>query len=117
MDFTDIVDDIQMSILTLQRRLDELRTMDDRLAQTVMLTRQEAAAFVGESLRQFDRDCHRYGIQKIYTVNGVRIRKSDLMLHMGLFSEPVIGVQQNNTTGMAAPQTEFEKILSRTNRQ
>lgn len=62
MDFTDIVDDIQMSILTLQRRLDELRTMDDRLAQTVMLTRQEAAAFVGESLRQFDRDCHHYGI-------------------------------------------------------
>lgn len=68
MELTKIIDDIQHSIGVLQRKLDELRQMDDEAAQSILLTRQEAADFVGVSLRQFDRDCKRYGIEKISTI-------------------------------------------------
>lgn len=56
MELTKIIDDIQHSIGVPQRKLDELRQMDDEAAQSILLTRQEAADFVGVSLRQFDRD-------------------------------------------------------------
>ena len=84
MELTKIIDDIQHSIGVLQRKLDELRQMDDEAAQSILLTRQEAADFVGVSLRQFDRDCKRYGIEKISTIGGIRIRKYDLLVLQGL---------------------------------
>lgn len=87
MKITEIVDSLQEGVYHLQRQIDEIKSYDDRLAHTILLTRQEAADFVGESLHQFDRDCNRYGIEKIQTLGGVRIRKSDLMRCMGLLSE------------------------------
>lgn len=113
MDFTDIIDDIQQSILVLQHRLDELRTMDDQLVQTVLLSRQEAAEFIGESVRQFDRDCQRFGIRKINTINGVRVRKADLMLHMGLMREDINSVVKNTPVRRGDEKlSDFERILS-----
>lgn len=113
MDFTDIIDDIQQSILTLQHRLDELRTMDDQLVQTVLLSRQEAAEFIGESVRQFDRDCQRFGIRKINTINGVKVRKADLMLHMGLMREDINATIRNNPMRRGDEKlSDFERTLS-----
>ncbi len=114
MDFTDIIDDIQQSILTLQHRLDELRTMDDQLVQTVLLSRQQAAEFIGESVRQFDRDCQRFGIRKINTINGVRVRKADLMLHMGLMREDINSAIKSNPMMRKSDEkiSDFERILS-----
>lgn len=84
MEYKRIIDDIQVSISQLQQQLDTLRLMDKRMVTSALMTRQEAADFIGESVRQFDRDCQRYGIEKLHTVGGIRVRKSEVMRHMGL---------------------------------
>lgn len=84
MEYKRIIDDIQVSISQLQQQLDTLRLMDKRMVTSALMTRQEAADFIGESVRQFDRDCQRYGIEKLHTVGGIRVRKSEIMRHMGL---------------------------------
>lgn len=84
MEYKKIIDDIQATVTRLQQQLDLLRLMDKRLVTSALMTRQEAADFVGESVRQLDRDCLRYGIEKLHTMGGIRIRKSDIMRHMGL---------------------------------
>lgn len=84
MEYKRIIDDIQVSITQIQQQLDTLRLMDKRLVTSALMTRQEAADFIGESVRQFDRDCQRYGIEKLHTVGGIRVRKSEVMRHMGL---------------------------------
>ena len=105
------IDDIQKSILALQRRLDELRTMDDAIAQTTLLTRQEAADYVGVSLRQLDRDCKRYGIEKLDTIGGVRIRKSDLMILMGL-TDPDTAPDRSYRKHGHRNESEYERIIA-----
>ena len=84
MEYKKIIDDIQVTITRLQQQLDMLRLMDKHLVTSALMTRQEAADFIGESVRQFDRDCQRYGIEKIHTMGGIRVRKSEIMRHMGL---------------------------------
>lgn len=84
MEYKRIIDDIQVSISQLQQQLDTLRLMDKRMVTSALMTRQEAADFIGGSVRQFDRDCQRYGIEKLHTVGGIRVRKSEVMRHMGL---------------------------------
>lgn len=84
MEYKDLIDGIQVSITQLQQQLDKLRLIDKRLVTSALMTRQEAADFIGESVRQFDRDCQRYGIEKLHTVGGIRVRKSEVMRHMGL---------------------------------
>ncbi len=58
-----IIEDMQGCIFSLQQRVEELKTMDDKSAETILMTRQEAADLIGKSLRQLDRDCRRYGIR------------------------------------------------------
>lgn len=83
-----IIGDIQGCIFTLQQRVEELKTMDDKSAETILLTRQQAADMIGKSLRQLDRDCRRYGIRKVRANGGIRIPKIDLLMHMGLVAQP-----------------------------
>ena len=61
-----IIEDMQGCIFSLQQRVEELKTMDDKSAETILMTRQEAADLIGKSLRQLDRDCRRYGIRKVH---------------------------------------------------
>lgn len=110
MELSKIIDDIQKSILTLQRRLDELRSLDDGLAETTLLTRQEAADFVGVSLRQFDRDCIRYGVEKLYTIGGIRIRKSELMVLMGLRDPENTSSKYRRHASVA--ESDFDRIIA-----
>lgn len=88
MDMGLIIEDIQGCIFSLQKRLDELKSMDDKSAETILLTRQEAADLIGKSLRQLDRDCLRYGIRKVHANGSIRIPKIDLLVHMGLVKSP-----------------------------
>lgn len=88
MDMGLIIEDIQGCIFSLQKRLDELKSMDDKSAETILLTRQEAADLIGKSLRQLDRDCLRYGIRKVHANGSIRIPKIDLLIHMGLVARP-----------------------------
>lgn len=83
-----IIEDMQGCIFSLQQRVEELKTMDDKSAETILMTRQEAADLIGKSLRQLDRDCRRYGIRKVHANGGIRIPKIDLLVHMGLIARP-----------------------------
>ena len=103
MELNAIIEEMQGCIFSLQQRVEELKGMDDKSAETILLTRQEAADLLGKSLRQLDRDCRRYGIRK---VAGVRIPKIDLLVHMGLVARP------------AEPQrSELERLLCKHGRQ
>lgn len=84
MKYADVINELQTNLLNMQKRLDQLKRMDITTASEVFLTRQEAADFICKSLRQLDRDCARYGIPKVHVNGGIRIRKSDLLKHMGL---------------------------------
>lgn len=88
MELNAIIGDIQGCIFTLQQPVDDLKSMDDKSAETILLTRQQAADMLGKSLRQLDRDCRRYGIRKVRANGGVRIPKIDLLMHMGLVARP-----------------------------
>lgn len=88
MELNSIIGDIQGCIFTLQQRVDDLKTMDDKSAETILLTRQQAADMLGKSLRQLDRDCRRYGIRKVRANGGIRIPKIDLLVHLGLVARP-----------------------------
>lgn len=88
MELHAIIDDIQSCVFMLQKQVDALRTMDDKSAETILLTRQQAADLIGKSLRQLDRDCREYGIRKVRANGGIRIPKIDLLIHMGLVQTP-----------------------------
>lgn len=77
MELNAIIEEMQGCIFSLQQRVEELKGMDDKSAETILLTRQEAADLLGKSLRQLDRDCRRYGIRKVAANGGVRIPKID----------------------------------------
>lgn len=83
MEYVTIIDDIQKSIVCLQKSLDQLKQNDERLVQRILLSREDAADFLGISLRQLDRICHDRRLEKIKTIHGVRLRKADLLLLMG----------------------------------
>lgn len=87
MSFTEIIQDIQDHIVSLQERLNELKSIDMTSPHDILLTRQEAADLLGKSTRQLDRDCRIYGIRKEYVNNGIRIRKSEILKHMGLLND------------------------------
>ena len=87
MSFTEIIQDIQSCLVSLQERLNELKSIDMTSPHDILLTRQEAADLLGKSTRQLDRDCRRYGIRKEYVNNGIRIRKSEILKHMGVLNE------------------------------
>ncbi len=103
MKLESIIEDIQGCIFSLQKRLDELKSMDDKSAETILLTRQEAADLIGKSLRQLDRDCRRYDIRKVHANGGIRIPKIDLLVHMGLVKCPE----------ERASKSDLERILSK----
>ena len=106
MELNAIIEEKQGCIFSLQQRVEELKGMDDKSAETILLTRQEAADLLGKSLRQLDRDCRRYGIRKVAANGGVRIPKIDLLVHMGLVARP------------AEPQrSELERLLCKHGRQ
>lgn len=88
MDLLAIIENIQGSIFALQKQVDNLRMMDDKSAETILLTRQQAADFIGKSLRQLDRDCRDFSIRKVRANGGIRIPKIDLLIHMGLVVRP-----------------------------
>lgn len=79
-----IIEDIQECIFSLQQRVDDLKAMDDKAAETILFTRQQAADVIGKSLRRLDRDCRQYGIRQVRAIGGTRIPQIDLFVHMGL---------------------------------
>ena len=78
MEMKEILSDIQRSIDDLQQKLNLLRGVQTGTLYDVdvLMTRKEAAFFLGKSLRQLDRLCSEVQIRRCYTDRGaVRIRR------------------------------------------
>ncbi len=86
MEIKSIILDIQQSIFVLQNRLDQLKVLDNKTARDVLITRKEASEILGVSIRQIDRYCNAHKINKIPTIQGVRISKREVLVNMGLLS-------------------------------
>lgn len=86
MELTTLLDDIQRGIETLQKQVDIIRAMNTgkMYRLDVQMTRKEAAAFIGRSVRQLDRLCDEHRIKRIYVGGSVRILKSSLLEYKGL---------------------------------
>lgn len=50
MELNAIIEEMQGCIFSLQQRVEELKGMDDKSAETILLTRQEAADLLGNSI-------------------------------------------------------------------
>ncbi len=89
MDFSAIIDEIQETIFSLQDKLDAMRKLESTPAIDVefMMTRKEAAAFIGRSVRQLDRLCESYKIKKEIVDGSVRIRRSSLLRFKGIIPD------------------------------
>lgn len=99
--------------LSLQSSLNELRCLDGSSTCDVYITRQEAADMLGKGLRQLDRDCIKYNIERKRCNNGIRISKRDIMRHMGYALGPGESSVESVTGDNA---TEFDRILRQYNR-
>lgn len=87
MNLTAIISDIQRSIDELQEKLNELRMCDrtpDLRNLDMLLSRKEAAAFLGKSERQLDRLCEKNIIRRVEEDGIIRIRKSELIRYQGI---------------------------------
>lgn len=109
MEMKEILSDIQRSIDDLQQKLNLLRGVQTGTLYDVdvLMTRKEAAFFLGKSLRQLDRLCSEGHIRRCYTDRGaVRIRRSELLEYQGLEFTPLQGKRQEGLS-------EFEKIIQK----
>ncbi len=108
MKYIDILNKIQTELLSLQSSLNELRCLDGSSTCDVYITRQEAADMLGKGLRQLDRDCIRYNIERKRCNNGIRISKRDIMRHMGYSLGTSERVKEPELDENAS---DFERIL------
>lgn len=110
MDLKDILSDIQRSIDDLQGKLNLLRSVETGTLYDVdvLMTRKEAAYFLGKSLRTIDRLCSEGQLRRCYTDRGgVRIRKNDLLEYKGLELTPMTSCKR------AESMSEFERIIQK----
>lgn len=90
MAYEDIIENLQQTIISMQNTLDLLKLNDERFVQHILFSREEAAEFLGVSVRQVDRMCNSYSIKKIRTAQGIRIRRADLLPYRGLIHTHVV---------------------------
>lgn len=88
MNLTELISDLQQTIDSLQEKVNDLRLYDktpDNLHNLdMLLTRKEAADFIGKSLRQLDRLCENNKIRREEVDGAIRIRKSELIRYQGI---------------------------------
>ncbi len=86
MELSALLDEIQSGIIDLQNKVDILRTMDSgELYQLdVLMSRKEAANYIGRSIRQLDRLCEERKIRREIVDGVVRIRRSTLVRFKGV---------------------------------
>lgn len=109
MDIQEIIKDLEESLISVQHKIEYLKTL--QLGQTydadMMLTRKEAAYYLGRSTRQIDRLCEENKLVKVVTNSGVRIPKSSVRAFMGLIVTPKAKERQSEHA------TEFMKIYQK----
>lgn len=103
MDISTMLDEMQATIYLMQQKLDAMRLVDTTpvFEGEFMMTRKEAASFIGRSERQLDRLCKEYKIKKETVDGSVRIRKSSLLRFKGFIIED------------EKPQSAFDALVNR----
>ncbi len=95
MDLTAILDEMQETVSSLQDKIDAMRKLESypSINVEILMTRKEAAAFIGRSLRDLDRLCASYKIQKeVDKITGnVRIKRSSLLRFQGIIPADMEG--------------------------
>lgn len=113
MELNEILNDMQSSLDDFQKKLNELRAVrtGSLYEVDVLVTRKEAAYFIGRSTRQLDRLCSEHKIRREYVNGAVRIRRSALLKYLGQEVRPVTpgGDREDRLS-------EFERIMSKYNR-
>lgn len=90
MDYTRLLDELQQSVIALNDKIDALRKLEYNNINDVaseidmMMTRKEAANFIGRSMRQLDRLCENYIIKREIIDGSIRIRRSSLLRYKGI---------------------------------
>jgi hypothetical protein len=102
MDIRALISDFQDTLIDLQHKLEIMRSLsgDTEAEIEVLMTRKEAAAFIGRSERQLDRLCSENKIHREYNDGEVRIRRSELLRFKGII-----------TSRNAYGDTEMEELL------
>lgn len=121
MTYTDLINDFQQCLSTLQFMLNQMKSLNDITANDIYITRQEAANMLRKGLRQLDRDCVKYNIRRIKCNNGIRVSKRDIMRHLGLYEDcPIDAVSEQQAeksiiTNMDSdtPMSVLEQIIQK----
>ena len=95
---------MQEMIFSLQIKLDAIKNIETSTPihhGEFMMTRKEAAAFIGRSVRQLDRLCETYKIKKEVVDGSIRIRRTSLLRFQGIISEEI------------KPMSEIESVINR----
>lgn len=89
MEVLDILDDVQRCMNGLQHKLDLVRVSITGKAYDVdvLMTRKEAAAFIGKSLRTLDRLWEEGRIKRFMVDGQIRYKKSNLLAYKGIVIE------------------------------
>lgn len=109
MELQDAINELQGCLDLLQTRLNLLKTIKTGKLYEVdfLMTRKEAAYFLGRSTRHVDRLCQEGKIERTLVDGAIRIRKSSLVSYMGLEIRPV------KKTKSSPEKSEFQKLLER----
>lgn len=82
----EVIQEIRQDLATAQHKLDIVcATVTGNLyAVETVMTRKEAAYFLGKSVRTVDRLCYEGKLKRVYADGAVRIPKSCLMEYRGI---------------------------------
>ena len=98
MPLIDIIEDLQATLDSVQDKLTRLYALasappppppppDPECERDFLMTRKEAAAFIGRTVRQLDRLCYNSKIHKVVVNGDVRIKRSELLRFKGYVLE------------------------------
>ena len=106
MQVLDTLNDIEHCLDALKHKVEIIRAdiTGNLYSVDVLMTRKEAAAFIGRTDRSIDRLCREHKIKKVFVNGQPRIRKSELLAFKG------IEIVEEKPAGAVS---ELDKLISR----
>lgn len=106
MQVLDTLNDIEHCLEALKHKVELIRAdiTGNLYSVDILMTRKEAADFIGRTVKSVDRLCRERKIRKVFINGQPRIRKSELLLFKG------IDIVEEKPEGAMS---ELDKIISR----
>lgn len=107
MQVLDTLNDIEHCLDALKHKVEIIRgdLTGDLYSVDILMTRKEAAAYIGRTVQSLDRLCRELKIKKTYINGQPRIRKSDLLSFKG--------IEIVKTPKPDSSRSELENLISR----